>query len=89
MVASGGSNDAAASAGNSGNAAGTGAWGDVTARQAAKEEEERQARLKVTLRDALFALEYERRLVLDMEVERLCCIEYAPVTSSCSRVWEG
>lgn len=41
--------------------AGTGAWGDVAARQAAKEEEERQARLKVTLRDALFALEYERR----------------------------
>lgn len=33
----------------------------MTARQAAKEEEERQARLKVTLRDALFALEYERR----------------------------
>lgn len=43
------------------NAAATGAWGDVAARQAAKEEEERQARLKVTLRDALFALEYERR----------------------------
>ena len=42
-------------------AASTGAWGDVAARQAAKEEEERQARLKVTLRDALFALEYERR----------------------------
>ena len=42
-------------------AASTGAWGDVTARQAAKEEEERQARLKVTLRDALFALEYERK----------------------------
>ncbi|CBQ71474.1 conserved hypothetical protein [Sporisorium reilianum SRZ2] len=42
-------------------AASAGAWGDVAARQAAKEEEERQARLKVTLRDALFALEYERR----------------------------
>lgn len=41
--------------------ASTGAWGDVAARQAAKEEEERQARLKVTLRDALFALEYERK----------------------------
>ncbi|KAN0062433.1 hypothetical protein ACQY0O_005320 [Thecaphora frezii] len=37
-----------------------GAWGDVSARQAAKEEEERRERLKVTLRDALFALEYER-----------------------------
>ncbi|EST06801.1 Transcription initiation factor TFIID component TAF4 [Kalmanozyma brasiliensis GHG001] len=49
-----------ASAGGAGSAS-TGAWGDVAARQAAKEEEERQARLKVTLRDALFALEYERR----------------------------
>ncbi|SPO31727.1 uncharacterized protein UTRI_06567_B [Ustilago trichophora] len=51
----------AGSAGSGSNAASTGAWGDVAARQAAKEEEERQARLKVTLRDALFALEYERR----------------------------
>ncbi|SPO31437.1 uncharacterized protein UTRI_06567 [Ustilago trichophora] len=55
-----GANDAG-SAGVGSNAASTGAWGDVAARQAAKEEEERQARLKVTLRDALFALEYERR----------------------------
>lgn len=49
------------SAGSTANPVSTGAWGDVAARQAAKEEEERQARLKVTLRDALFALEYERR----------------------------
>lgn len=38
----------------------SGAWGDVSARQAAKEEKEKKERLKVTLRDALFALEYER-----------------------------
>lgn len=37
-----------------------GAWGDVAARQAAKEEEERQRRMRVTMRDALFALEKER-----------------------------
>ncbi|PWN50281.1 hypothetical protein IE53DRAFT_344423 [Violaceomyces palustris] len=37
-----------------------GAWGDVSARQAAKEEEDKKARLRVTIRDALFALEYER-----------------------------
>ncbi|SNX87965.1 uncharacterized protein MEPE_06676 [Melanopsichium pennsylvanicum] len=57
---SAGPNDAnlGGSASNPGSA---GAWGDVAARQAVKEEEERQARLKVTLRDALFALEYERR----------------------------
>lgn len=47
--------------GGSAGAGATGAWGDVAARQAAKEEEERQARLRVTLRDALFALEYERK----------------------------
>ncbi|SPO48847.1 uncharacterized protein PSANT_06538 [Moesziomyces antarcticus] len=55
---SGGASDAGAAPSSN---ASTGAWGDVTARQAAKDEEERQARLKVTLRDALFALEYERR----------------------------
>ncbi|KAJ1021776.1 hypothetical protein NDA13_005389 [Ustilago tritici] len=49
------------SGGGGSNSAATGAWGDVTARQAAKEEEQRQARFKVTLRDALFALEYEKR----------------------------
>ncbi|ETS59758.1 hypothetical protein PaG_06281 [Moesziomyces aphidis] len=54
----GGASDAGAAASSN---ASTGAWGDVTARQAAKDQEERQARLKVTLRDALFALEYERR----------------------------
>ncbi|CDR99102.1 hypothetical protein [Sporisorium scitamineum] len=52
---------AGTSGGGATTAASAGAWGDVAARQAAKEEEERQARLKVTLRDALFALEYERR----------------------------
>lgn len=51
----------AGSTGGGSNVASTGAWGDVSARQAAKEEEERQARLRVTLRDALFALEYERK----------------------------
>lgn len=56
-----GAGDSNPAGGGGSNSASTGAWGDVTARQAAKEEEERQARLKVTLRDALFALEYEKR----------------------------
>lgn len=57
----GSSGDASANRNNASNTASAGAWGDVAARQAAKLEEERQARLRVTLRDALFALEYERR----------------------------
>ncbi|KAK0529455.1 hypothetical protein OC835_004332 [Tilletia horrida] len=38
---------------------GVGAWGDVAARKAAREEAERQRRLRVQMRDALFVLEEE------------------------------
>lgn len=38
----------------------TGAWSDVAMRQAAQREQERAAKARVTLRDALFALEREQ-----------------------------
>ncbi|CAD6887993.1 unnamed protein product [Tilletia controversa] len=53
------SHPSSSSSPSKGGAAGVGAWGDVAARKAAREEADRQRRLRVQMRDALFVLEEE------------------------------